>query len=393
MEICPENICTGCGACISICPVNCISMKEDKYGEGHPAIDKSICINCGKCRQVCPNNNEPEFNMVRKCYAAWDKNKENRRKCASGGIASLISNYFIENEGGIVFGTSYDENLDPCVSYAERTVELEKFKGSKYVQSYFSKDEYKAVKDFLGKGLKVLFIGTPCQVSGLLSYMGKDNSDLYTCDLLCHGTCPSSYLKDEVIHLIGKRKPADNIRFRGNDDYDFHLSIWNENDCLYNKKATDQPYLYGFLNGVTLRECCYSCRYTRSERVSDITLGDFIMLGKNKPFGYPTDNVSYVTVNTKKGERLFNAISENIGNMIAVERDYTERLEYPQSIKTPSLRHQATDRFRKKYIRYGFHKAVRMTLLPEMAFEKAMKTYRKIHNMGHRILHVTSHNL
>ncbi|MCI1640755.1 MAG: 4Fe-4S dicluster domain-containing protein, partial [Bacteroidales bacterium] len=87
MEICPENICTGCGACMGICPVDCISMKENKYGEQHPAIDEAVCIKCGKCRRVCPNNNESEFNMVKKCYAAWGTDKENRRKCASGGLA------------------------------------------------------------------------------------------------------------------------------------------------------------------------------------------------------------------------------------------------------------------------------------------------------------------
>ncbi|MGQ9544551.1 MAG: 4Fe-4S binding protein [Candidatus Bathycorpusculaceae bacterium] len=43
------DLCNGCKACVPICPVNAISMKEDKA-----KIDPFQCIGCGACIPVCP---------------------------------------------------------------------------------------------------------------------------------------------------------------------------------------------------------------------------------------------------------------------------------------------------------------------------------------------------
>ena len=44
-----KNKCTGCGACVNVCPVGAISMKD-----GKAVIDQEKCIKCGKCLDVCP---------------------------------------------------------------------------------------------------------------------------------------------------------------------------------------------------------------------------------------------------------------------------------------------------------------------------------------------------
>ncbi len=45
-----KDVCLGCGACMSMCPVGAISMDED----GKAVIDKSICIKCKTCEGICP---------------------------------------------------------------------------------------------------------------------------------------------------------------------------------------------------------------------------------------------------------------------------------------------------------------------------------------------------
>ena len=43
-----KNKCTGCQACLQVCPVEAISMKK-----GKAEINMEKCIKCGKCHDVC----------------------------------------------------------------------------------------------------------------------------------------------------------------------------------------------------------------------------------------------------------------------------------------------------------------------------------------------------
>ena len=54
-EICKKEKCSGCGACLNICPTNAITMKEDYEGFLYPEISDK-CIDCGKCKSVCPQS-------------------------------------------------------------------------------------------------------------------------------------------------------------------------------------------------------------------------------------------------------------------------------------------------------------------------------------------------
>jgi len=44
-----KDACTGCGACVEICPVQALQMEEDL-----PVVDEAWCIGCGVCATVCP---------------------------------------------------------------------------------------------------------------------------------------------------------------------------------------------------------------------------------------------------------------------------------------------------------------------------------------------------
>ncbi|MFH0814395.1 MAG: 4Fe-4S binding protein [Pseudomonadota bacterium] len=44
-----EEACTGCGQCADDCPLEIITIKDDK-----PVVDESICIGCGVCLLHCP---------------------------------------------------------------------------------------------------------------------------------------------------------------------------------------------------------------------------------------------------------------------------------------------------------------------------------------------------
>lgn len=44
-----KNGCVGCGACIETCPVEALSMVNDKA-----QCDGNTCVDCGACISACP---------------------------------------------------------------------------------------------------------------------------------------------------------------------------------------------------------------------------------------------------------------------------------------------------------------------------------------------------
>ena len=382
-EICPKNKCTGCFACVTACPHNCIRMQEDEYGELHPIVDEVRCVNCGICERTCPNNKELLFNRPLLCYASWITDNKKRRICASGGIGTILSEYVIKECGGIVFGSRYNDSLTPIMSYTDKLNELEYFKGSRYVQSIVGDETFKNVLLFLKSGRKVLFVGTPCQIAGLKCFLRNDYDNLITVDLICHGCTPTRYFEDELAQICetGKYSNISDIRFRGNDRHNFCFSLWKGNSCVYNKKGSTSYYLAGFLHGVTLRTNCFNCLYARPERISDITIGDFIGIGKKVPFNYSKRNVSCVLINTSKGQKFYEEVATNSSVLMNVEREYEERLDYKPSLVEPFPKHELTDMFRKEYLNGGYKYASRKVLSESVREYEIIERKRNIINI------------
>ena len=384
MTICESDKCTACAACINACRHDAIQLLENQYGERRAVVDDGRCLNCGLCTRICPINAELPFRRPKRCYAAWTTNIDRRAKCASGGIATALAEFVIESKSGVVAGTAYDSQLTPRIVIIETLKQVERLKGSKYVQSIASGTIYREVKQFLRSGRFVLFVGTPCQTAALVSFLHGTPDNLVTVDLLCHGTPPTRYFKEEVESLCREHgfNAVTNVRFRGNDDdnerrsfldrllgvcysNNFRFTLWQNSETgetlVYRGEPNKNRYLAGFLMGVTLREACYSCKFARPERVSDITLGDFIKLGERRFFPHDRTNVSVVLVNTEKGNRFLHEFFGKDKSIVTVEREFVERLDYPYSIVRPFPRHFLNRRFRRLYPKNGYTKAIQKT--------------------------------
>jgi len=44
-----RNKCCYCGACVSVCPVNCLELRETRV-----RANNAVCINCLSCVKMCP---------------------------------------------------------------------------------------------------------------------------------------------------------------------------------------------------------------------------------------------------------------------------------------------------------------------------------------------------
>ena len=362
IDITDKQSCCGCSSCVQKCPRQCISLHEDTEGFLYPVVDKGDCINCGLCIKKCPVRTEPQWEVPIGCYAVWNKNEKDRRLSASGGVATCFSQYMIKNKNGIVYGVKWDKQLRPVFDKVTSISDIEDLKGSKYVQAYVN-FKYKEVDVDLQSGKNVLFIGTPCQIAGLKSFLGKDYDNLLTCDLLCHGVPSPDYLSGEIKRILGRKIGlATNCRFRGNDKYNYNFSLWNNGKVLYNKRAFLSYYFTAFLTSITLRESCYSCRYASERRISDITLGDFIGLGKLYPFTGNAHNASVVVLNTSKGEYFFSEFRNSMQNLYIEKREYEEAVQGGESFRKPVKRNIKRDKFLVLYEKYGWEKAITKVL-------------------------------
>lgn len=316
INIIDKSKCNGCHACYSICPVGCIEMLADSEGFLYPSVDKERCIDCSKCEAVCPvaNNKCQNPDSLQTGYAAYAKDEKIRLESSSGGIFTLLAEAVIDI-GGVVFGAAM---TDDCKSVHHIAVEnketLKKLRGSKYLQSSVE-NTFKTVREYLENGRTVLYSGTPCQIGGLYSYLGKNYENLYTQDLICHGV-PSQLIWDKYLQFkeVSSDASAKKVFFRNKADgwKNYSVLLEFENGNNYHGKFRDDLYMKGFLSNIYLRPSCYECSFKTANRQADITLADFWGIQDILPEMDDDKGTSFVWIHSEKGKKLFDKLTDSI---------------------------------------------------------------------------------
>ena len=308
--------CCGCGACANACPKNCIRLTADEEGFVYPTVDVSACINCNRCAAVCPFENREivQTKAYPKAYGAHTKNKEYIMNSSSGGLFSEIANLFI-SQGGAVCGVTIDADHQVFHTVIDSVDDIPLLQGSKYVQSDLARC-YPQIEKTLSSGKKLLFTGTPCQVSAIKRLYKLPN--LYTLDVLCHGV-PSQKLFDEYIRYLEKKHGGKltEIAFRDKEKNGWSITQRYKiekrgKEKTYYLDRHISEYFSGFLRNMTQRESCYACPYTTIEREGDITLADFWGVDKVRPELFFADGTSLMFVNSERGDSLLGGIANNI---------------------------------------------------------------------------------
>ncbi len=350
MEICNKEICTGCMSCMNICPKNAIDVKQDEKGFYIPFIDTNNCIKCNKCKKTCPSLNQVAKNYeINEVWACWQKDDNIRKSSTSGGVFTALAKNVIK-DGGVVFGVAIDENYIAKHIEVTKVDELEKLRGSKYVQSDINLI-YRKVEKRLIEGLIVLFTGVPWQIAGLKNFLSLDYQNLITVDILCHGASSpmffSQYLKEKSNNHTKKISKI-NFRYKKPSWTEYSMRIDFENGEKYIKSKYEDPYLIAFLNDYILRDCCTSCLYTDAKRVSDITLADFWGY-KSESQKYRNDEkgISLILVNSLKGKREFKQISDDI---IKTAKTIQEASVENKSLTKPATKNKDEKEFWKDFL-------------------------------------------
>ena len=366
--------CTGCGACVSICPKQAITMRADGEGFLYPVVDGKKCVECSLCEKRCPAGKDvPEKHA--KIFGAQAEDAELRKVSSSGGVFTLLARDTLA-KGGVVFGAAFDENLRVEHVGALDETELAGMRGSKYVQSDAT-DAIQNAVSLLGRDIPVLFSGAPCQINGLLAALGRQKTDkLLTVDFVCHGV-PSpgvfaSYIR-ELEKAHGCRATGYAFRDKRLGWKNFSAVATFEDGTEHTGTQVDEPFLYGFLQNLYLRPACHICTQLRGERhPADITIADLWGAEKLCPEKDDDTGLSLVMANTQKGRQALEALGAKLETFPLGGLE--EMAGGNPGLLAPAKPHEKRAAFFKRYRTHGFESRRVMKLLRgKSRFECALR--------------------
>lgn len=348
-----KSDCCGCSACASVCGHQAITMKPDGMGFLYPEVDQNKCVDCGLCNQVCAfhvnydiSRNLPEPDV----YAVRHKDMSEINTSRSGAVFIALSDWILEHSG-IVYGAGYEGHFRVVHKRATNKHERNEFKGSKYVQSDL-KDTFQQIRKDLKQGYMVMFSGTPCQTSGLLSYLKllrQDISQLYVVDLVCHGV-PAPYVWRDYLKYIENKYHAKITAVNFRDKSQLGWTAHKESFKIGDKYVCTSTYTDLFYKHIMFRHSCGVCHFTNLKRPSDLTIADFWGWEKvDKHINADNKGVSLVLVNTKKGRHLFSEIADQIHYL---KTDTQHCLQH--NLECPSLISPQRAAFEQDFISHGF---------------------------------------
>jgi acetyltransferase-like isoleucine patch superfamily enzyme/coenzyme F420-reducing hydrogenase beta subunit len=318
IKITDKRNCTGCCACLNVCPKRCISMERDNEGFWYPKVDEAICNNCGLCERVCPliagNPSSIERLKVPQAFAVRNTNTDIRLDSTSGGVFSALAGRMFEKKG-FVAGAVYEEDHTVSHILTGNPSLLCELRSSKYLQSYTG-ELFNNIKQLLEDGKEVLVCGAPCQIAGLYNVLGKDHKGLITCDFICLGVnSPKVFLK--YIESLEREYGAKAVKIKFKDKtygwHRFSTRIDFANGRTYVKDRHHDLFMRGYLEYKGFaRLACYACKFKEFPRQGDITLADFWGLDCLHPEMDDDKGTSAVLINSEKGRDFFQTLGDAV---------------------------------------------------------------------------------
>lgn len=309
--------CTGCGACVAICPTSAIKCELNDDGFLESTVNNTLCINCEKCKKVCLKYLNKESIGV--ClqqgvlYAAKSRSEKVVKSCTSGGIAYEIAKYGMSN-GYKVIGVIYNYDTNSAETIVAKTEEdIQKFKGSKYLQSITTA----CYKDLINQAKiqeheKFIIFGTPCQILGIKKLFAECGlvNKLITIDLFCHGV-PSYLVWDKYLKWLKDKHHIEHferINFRSKiiGWHDFTMKI-NSRDLKYSRSSEYDLFYKAFFDNILLNSACRKCLVRKEKSMADLRLGDFW----GKRYQDNQEGISAVLVLSTEGELLLKELLDN----------------------------------------------------------------------------------
>lgn len=395
VQLANRNLCTGCMACEVACHNGCIS-SDKKAIYYYPVIDVNKCVGCGQCIKACPVINHTDVTTKPSViYAAWNKDEKKREISTSGGVAYALEEAAIAN-GFKVCGAAFNSDYELCHSMASTISEIRKFRGSKYLQSNITV-VLDQIRDVISKGIKVLFVGTPCQIDALYhSIHPKWHSKLYTVEIICHGVNSHKIWAEYKRSLERKfnSKLVDyNFRDKSKGWGKLRVEYRFENGKRVNCGAGRNLFHIWFGKHLILRRSCLNCKYRREERIGDLIIGDFWGIDQvsSDLFSKQGDRgISVLMKRTEKGQILL----DNTNQLDLCEVPYESicHLKGFLPVRNSINNHELDEnvKFEKCYIEKGFDYVAKKYPIPSYLYVYGHKILTLIRICRNQLLKLLS---
>ena len=368
-------------------------MLPDAEGFLSPSVDVGICTGCDLCLKVCPvfekdiDHNQYHTLLLDRfnqpiVYAAWHQNSAIRAESSSGGVFTALADDVLVRQG-VVAGAAFDQGFKVRHITIQNKSDLSRLRGSKYVQSEMNDAFLLHIRNQLKQKQTILFSGTPCQVAGLRHFLQRTYDNLFCCDIICHGVPSPLLLAKYAQHVNAKGKQLASIGFRDKATGWKKFSVRQ----YFTKGGTKlqpmfaDPYMAAFLRNYALRESCYQCQFTTTQRWGDLTIADFWQVAKVYP-EYDQDDLgtSLVFVNTEKGRLWLKACRTNL---FIGPADLDAAIAGNPQLKTPSRRPAQRDTFYRDLELLSFKRLIqkyRLRQIPMLrrtwgAFRRGIKNW------------------
>ena len=313
IKINDKTKCCGCTACFNACPVNAIAMIPDNEGFLYPYVDQKKCVNCRTCENACPIFNKNDHAEKTDGYIVRYSDDKVVEESTSGGAFTAFASYLL-NQGYIVYGASFDNNMKVVCKMTTSLAGLSEMRGSKFVQSTLG-STFKDIKRRLKSEEKIVFTGTPCQVSGLISFLGEKPKNLFCIDFVCRGV-PSPGLWENYVNMMEQRYGSKMVaaRFK-NKTYGYHATTMKVNfangKTWYGSGRID-PMMKAFVRELASRPSCSKCAFKGIKRQSDITMFDCYKFSSITKLKDDNKGYSSLFIHSEQGRQVFDKIVDRL---------------------------------------------------------------------------------
>lgn len=249
--------------------------------------------------------------METKVYAVKHNDKNVILNSSSGGLFTALSDAFLI-EGNAVASCIYNYDNDEVELKIYQDTETRNLaRGSKYIQATIG-DGFENITDWLYKNpdKSVIAFGTGCQMEGLRKYLelkGLRNRATIV-DIICHGaTSPGLWSK--YLETNGYKGKLQYLSFKDKRNGWHDPTVFAK---VNDEEVSVKDFSEWFYGEWAIRESCYKCQFTKIDRNTDITIGDYWGIEGAIPNFADPMGVSLALAHTKKGLELFEKIKSDV---------------------------------------------------------------------------------